>query len=110
MKNFNVKVCKNDSEGITLIFFSENKVKLMIKDIKYYYRPKESDLSKCRGIIPVFLDNDVGKKIYFEYPCKGKMYSSITFLIKETKENNGYKVRLDIQTSEVEIEFADFKI
>ena len=99
-RKYDVKLEHKSDKNISVRFYSAQKLDLVVKDVKAFYKPKESDRYNV-GIIPLWLDNEAKIKT-FSFPKTVDEYTSLTFIIKDKTNKTQFAVQIPLNGNEVE--------
>ena len=97
-RKFDVKLENKNDYDISVRFYSQQKLELWVKNIKAFYKDRQSDSYNC-GIVAVFLDNDARIKT-FTFPKAIEMYNYLNFIIKDKTNKVQYAVQIPLKGTE----------
>lgn len=95
--NLEIRIVKIEDNLITINFNSDNKLKLLVKDIKIIDAKNKTNWDDCSiyGVIDVVLNNSQTNKT-IEFKSNIDNYETISFIIKNRMTCEKYPVKLKL--------------
>lgn len=95
--NLEIRIVKTEDNLITINFNSDNKLKLLVKDIKIIDAENKTNWDDCSiyGVIDVVLNNSQTNKT-IEFKSNIYNYETISFIIKNRMTCEKYPVKLKL--------------
>ena len=98
-RKFDVKLECIDNNNISIRFYSNHNLNIVVSQIKAFYQPKSFSEYEIK-LTPVYLDNSATIKT-FSFSNGDKVYTALNFIIKDKTNKAQYAVQVPLNGDKV---------
>lgn len=98
--NFCIMLESINAADVSIRFYSQGKADIRIRDVKYYYSPKNC-VKPIEQFYNTKLDNDYKTLAFHIANEENKMITSINFIVKDVVAKEQYAVQVKLDTTQI---------